>query len=115
MHPVCDASEIPSNDARSFICEGINLIVVNYRNTIHVYHNSCPHRSIPLEWQPNQFFDVEKTFLQCATHGALFKIDTGECIAGPCVGDQLTQIPHSLDANTISVDLSSLPPISTAD
>jgi nitrite reductase/ring-hydroxylating ferredoxin subunit len=46
-----------------------------------------------LEWQPNQFLDYEKQFIQCATHGALFGIDDGICIAGPCPGEQLEALP----------------------
>ncbi|MFW1677220.1 Rieske (2Fe-2S) protein [Pontibacter sp. JAM-7] len=110
MQPLCQLNDIPEDEARGFSCQGISLLAVKYRGGLYVYHNSCPHRSIPLEWQPDQFFDYEKTFLQCATHGALFKIDSGECISGPCVGDSLTAVTHAVTKGTIMVDLSQLLP-----
>ncbi|WP_415899980.1 Rieske (2Fe-2S) protein [Neptuniibacter sp. QD48_11] len=97
MTALCHIDEITEGQAKGFECEGKKLFAVKYRGELYVYENSCPHRSIPLEWQPDQFLDYDKTFIQCATHGALFKIDSGECISGPCVEDSLTAIPFTLD------------------
>ncbi len=35
----------------------------------------------------------------CAAHGALFDIATGRCVLGPCLGDALTPVPLTLQAN----------------
>ncbi|MDO6515235.1 MULTISPECIES: Rieske (2Fe-2S) protein [Neptuniibacter] len=105
MIKLCSYSDIPEGDAKGFEIQGKKLVALNYRNEIYIYENSCPHRSIPLEWQPDQFLDYEKTFIQCATHGALFKIDTGECIAGPCVEDQLNKIAFIRQGDDILIDL----------
>ncbi len=56
------------------------------------YLNICPHLGIELNWMPGRFMDSDNLFIQCATHGALFKPGDGECIAGPCQGDALTQL-----------------------
>lgn len=53
------------------------------------YLNRCPHLGIELNWMPGRFMDPDNLFLQCSTHGALFKPSNGECIAGPCQGDAL--------------------------
>lgn len=92
MFQLCRRDEIDEGCAKGIEVNGQKLIVANYRGQIQVFQNSCPHRSIPLEWMPDQFFDADKNFLQCATHGALFKPDTGECVFGPCVGDRLTVV-----------------------
>lgn len=105
MHKLCSYNEIPVGGAKGFEVNGKKIVVLNYRDNIYIYENSCPHRSIPLEWQPDQFLDYEKTFIQCATHGALFKIDTGTCIAGPCVDDTLNKIPFIQEGETILVEL----------
>ncbi|MEE8263379.1 MAG: Rieske (2Fe-2S) protein, partial [Gammaproteobacteria bacterium] len=42
-------------------------------------------------WVPDQFLDETGNLLQCATHGALFRIEDGFCVAGPCTGASLTQ------------------------
>jgi nitrite reductase/ring-hydroxylating ferredoxin subunit len=44
---------------------------------------------LPLEWQANQFLTSDKSLIQCASHGALFEIESGECITGPCQGQAL--------------------------
>ena len=33
----------------------------------------------------------------CATHGALFRIEDGHCLSGPCVGESLTPLPVSIE------------------
>lgn len=60
--------------------------------TPRAYLNRCPHMGIELNWMPGHFMDTDNLFLQCSTHGALFKPGDGECIAGPCQGDALTAL-----------------------
>lgn len=60
--------------------------------TPRAYLNRCPHMGIELNWMPGHFMDTNNLFLQCSTHGALFKPRDGECIAGPCQGDALTAL-----------------------
>ncbi|MDX2223079.1 MAG: Rieske 2Fe-2S domain-containing protein [Rhodospirillaceae bacterium] len=57
------------------------------------YVNSCPHVRLPLNWQDDVFFDVTRTYLLCANHGALFDVDTGRCVRGPCKGKFLRPFP----------------------
>ena len=67
--------------------------------------NSCPHTGVNLEWQEDTFLDLDKSFIQCSTHDALFDITSGECIFGPCVGDYLIPIQLSITDSMICVDL----------
>jgi len=76
---------IDINDQQSFV-------VVKKYGEIHAYINRCPHLGIRLEWQENKFLDSDGALIECSTHGALFEIDTGNCIVGPCRGDKLTPI-----------------------
>lgn len=55
--------------------------------------NVCPHAGRSLNWAPDQFLKDPEGHLICAAHGALFETDRGECIGGPCKGDQLTAVP----------------------
>ena len=34
--------------------------------------------------------------IQCANHGALFVIENGECVAGPCNGKALIALPFDI-------------------
>ena len=45
---------------------------------------------------PDQLLDAEGRHLVCATHGAVFRVEDGVCLAGPCVGDQLVPVPLAL-------------------
>ncbi|AZE19538.1 Rieske 2Fe-2S family protein [Pseudomonas chlororaphis subsp. aureofaciens] len=72
---------------------------------VYVYTNRCPHRGVALEWQPDQFLDPSASLIQCATHGALFLIENGECVAGPCAGQSLTAIPCREDSQGIWVQI----------
>lgn len=72
--------------------EPYGVFVVRRGAQVFAYLNRCPHRGIALEWVADQFLDTEQRLIQCATHGALFRIETGECIAGPCTGQRLTPV-----------------------
>ncbi|GJM05547.1 MAG: hypothetical protein DHS20C09_15430 [marine bacterium B5-7] len=72
----------------------VQYIIIYHQNKILSYLNRCPHTGVNLEWIPHQFLDRKKKFIQCATHGALFKIENGLCIHGPCVGDKLEEIEN---------------------
>lgn len=61
-------------------------------STPRAYLNQCPHMGVELNWKPGSFMDSDNLFLQCSTHGALFKPRDGECVAGPCQGDALTPL-----------------------
>ena len=67
------------------------------------YVNQCPHLGIELNWMPGRFMDADNLFIQCSTHGALFKPDTGECIAGPCQGDALATLDLRVNGDEIQV------------
>lgn len=101
MHTLCQLSDIPEPGAKGYEVEGRKLFAVRYRGEVYVYENSCPHRSIPLEWNPDQFLDYDKLYIQCATHGALFRIDTGVCISGPCVEDSLSPVAFQIEQESI--------------
>nr|WP_221800300.1 Rieske (2Fe-2S) protein [Oceanobacter mangrovi] len=89
MIPLCSLDELLPGTARGFELNDKPVLVVRQGSNLYAYHNSCPHRGIRLEWQPDQFLDIDNHFIQCSTHGALFNIHDGLCIAGPCVGDAL--------------------------
>ena len=55
--------------------------------------------------QPDQFLDPSNSLIQCATHGALFLIENGECVAGPCAGQSLTAIECREDTQGVWIDV----------
>jgi len=71
--------------------------------TPKAYLNQCPHMGVELNWIPGRFMDIDNLFIQCSTHGALFKPGDGECIAGPCQGDVLTALDLRETEGTLEV------------
>lgn len=66
--------------------------VVRHGGAVHGYLNRCAHVPVELDWQPGKFFDAERRYLICATHGAIYEPDTGRCVGGPCTGQRLTAL-----------------------
>ena len=79
----------------------IQCFLVYQNHHVFSYINRCPHTGVNLDWMPHQFLDNNNELIQCATHGALFTIDDGLCIRGPCVGDRLQKVENVIVNNDI--------------
>ena len=95
---LCRLDEIPDGGSRGFTLmrpdgRSLRVFAVRRGEGVVAYVNSCPHRGTPLDWRPDDFLDREGRHILCATHGAVFRIEDGVCIAGPCPGEQLTPLP----------------------
>ena len=84
-------------DAKGFVFgaggDRFELFVVRAEGRVFGYVNDCPHTHTPLDFQPDRFLNRERSLLLCSTHGALFRIDNGYCVRGPCAGRSLTSMP----------------------
>lgn len=98
---LCNKKDISNFNARGFSVEtaagNVELFVLKQEQSISGYLNNCPHVNVPLNWQPDEFMSLEATHIQCATHGALFSLDDGLCVSGPCRGQSLSSIPIEVD------------------
>jgi nitrite reductase/ring-hydroxylating ferredoxin subunit len=90
--PLCHINAIRDGESKGFYHQALNIIAVRKQQSLFLYLNSCPHLGVPLEWQADQFLNNDKSLIQCNTHGALFEIDSGQCISGPCHGTHLQAI-----------------------
>ncbi len=59
---------------------------IRFKGAVHAYLNRCTHVAMEMDYQPNRFFDDSGQWLLCATHGAAYRPDTGQCAGGPCRG-----------------------------
>ncbi|MDF3194915.1 Rieske (2Fe-2S) protein [Pseudomonas sp. 1928-m] len=105
MLRLCAPDELAEGQSRGFEIAEEKLFTVRKDGQLYAYRNRCPHRGIPLEWLPDQFLDASASLIQCATHGALFLIESGECVAGPCAGQSLQELAIREDEQGIWVDL----------
>jgi len=94
---VMHSDELGDPDARSFsVGDGdwpFSGFVVCRDGQLYAYANICPHRRHPLELEPHAFLVNNGSLIRCASHGALFIPETGECLAGPCTGHSLIALP----------------------
>ncbi|MFZ5835715.1 MAG: Rieske (2Fe-2S) protein [Pseudomonadota bacterium] len=105
--PLCRLDALSSDGAKGFLfgedVRRFDMFVVWRNGRLNAYVNDCPHAHTPLDYIPDRFFNLEKSHLLCGTHGALFRIEDGYCVAGPCKGRRLIPVPVHLDGDMICI------------
>ena len=93
--------EVPNHGSRGLTIEHdgleLKLLLVRHNERVYCYRNRCPHMGVNLDWVEHQFLDTSGELIQCATHGALFRIEDGECISGPCQGQKLVPVKIGIE------------------
>lgn len=69
----------------------VSGILVATPDGARAYRNVCPHVPIPLD-RGGEPLLTEEGFLACRNHGALFAVEDGFCVAGPCAGESLEPV-----------------------
>ena len=98
---LCHLDDILEGTSLAFERDDQAYVAIKKRGQVYLYRNRCPHIGIRLEWQQHQFLDTDKMLIQCANHGALFRIDNGLCVAGPCTGDRLEIVEFRINEKNI--------------
>jgi nitrite reductase/ring-hydroxylating ferredoxin subunit len=90
---ICPLHELADPGAKGFTMgEGdwpLRGFVVRRGGSVHAYVNHCPHAGFPLNWSPDAFLAPDAPLILCSMHGALFEVETGLCLSGPCDGLRL--------------------------
>ena len=103
---ICSVDDIPNRRASPFVLarreEGGEvrpwpIFILRWGKNVRAYENRCPHQDSHLDWERGEFLDSSGTRIQCGKHGALFDFGTGECVAGPCMGERLIPVPLVVD------------------
>lgn len=97
QQPVCRMDELPEYGSLELEVDGERCFAVRQGPDVFVYRNRCPHIGLPLNLMPHQFLDYDKRYIQCTSHGAMFDIKTGLCVAGPCQKQSLESIPCKVE------------------
>lgn len=71
--------------------------VVRLGDEVFGYVDRCPHTGLPLAPVPDRYLTRESDLILCGSHGALFRIGDGLCVAGPCAGRVLWRWPVRID------------------
>lgn len=93
---LCPAADIEDGESSGAVATILGrdrpLILVRQGDRVFGYVNSCPHIGAPLDFRPGSFLTLDKSMIQCANHGAQFRIDDGYCVSGPCGGASLAAV-----------------------
>jgi len=94
---LCRTEDIGEGEARGFGPVGgyrRRIIVLCKEGRLHAWLDACPHypQGTPMAWRSNAYLNGDGTHIACHSHGALFDIETGECVLGPCLGQGLTRV-----------------------
>jgi nitrite reductase/ring-hydroxylating ferredoxin subunit len=102
LYVICRANHIDPGHAKSFSLARLTdtgegrpfgiFIVRTSRDGFVGYVNVCPHDGSWLNFNSGEFFDDGRAHLKCGRHGALFDIQTGVCVEGPCQGAALQPV-----------------------
>ncbi|MBY9064498.1 Rieske (2Fe-2S) protein [Sphingomonas yunnanensis] len=86
---------IADGAARNFVLQlragRFHGFVVRRGDEVFGYVDRCPHAGLPLAQVLDDY--LVAGHVRCSWHGALFVVEDGVCIAGPCVGARLAVWP----------------------
>lgn len=96
---------IPDGTARNFVLQlragRFHGFVVRSGDTVHGYVDRCPHAGVPLAQRLDDYLTPTGDLIACSWHGALFRIEDGLCVGGPCLGERLIPWPVQVEAGDI--------------
>jgi nitrite reductase/ring-hydroxylating ferredoxin subunit len=67
------------------------------------YTNVCRHRALPLDLGARSPMSDDGRYLLCSQHGALYRLEDGKCVIGPCAGESLATVAVSEDGEALLV------------
>jgi nitrite reductase/ring-hydroxylating ferredoxin subunit len=96
---------IADGAARNYVLQiGANRFhgfVVRKGQAVFGYVDRCPHAGLPLAQQLDQYLTPDGGLIACSWHGAIFTVEEGTCVGGPCVGARLSPWPVAVSEGRI--------------
>ena len=96
---------IPDDTARNYVVQmragRFHGFVIRRGEHVHGYVDRCPHMGLPLAQVLDAYLTPAGDLIACSWHSALFRIDDGTCVGGPCTGARLTPWPVHVEQGSI--------------
>jgi nitrite reductase/ring-hydroxylating ferredoxin subunit len=91
---LCAVTDVSAGRATlTRLSQTLSVILLRLQDgTLTAYRNACPHMGIELDWDPARLLTKDARHLKCTGHHALFDVQTGTCVKGPCQGEILTRL-----------------------
>jgi nitrite reductase/ring-hydroxylating ferredoxin subunit len=102
---LCRLDDLDDPGARNFVLQigerRFHGFVVRQGEAVRGYVDRCPHLGLPLAHQLDRYLAPDGALIACSWHGALFRLDDGACVGGPCAGASLTPWPVRVRAGQV--------------
>lgn len=102
---IARVGELAPGQTKKFILQvdgrEVECFLLNYNGQLVAYVNRCRHVPMTMDWVDNQFLTEDGCYILCATHGAAYEPDTGECIFGPPCGKFLDRVPLTINEDCV--------------
>jgi nitrite reductase/ring-hydroxylating ferredoxin subunit len=102
---VAQVGELGPGQTKKFVVSvdgrEVECFLVNYDGRLFAYVNRCRHVPMTMDWVDNQFLTEDGRYILCATHGAAYEPETGECIFGPPCGKILDRVPLTVEGDWV--------------
>ena len=98
--PLCPLDDLQEGQALGFdpLQRGRDSVfALIHQGQPRIYRNSCPHLDVRLEYRKDRFLSADGQLIVCYAHGAQFLPESGECVYGPCLGQQLEALPWRVE------------------
>jgi nitrite reductase/ring-hydroxylating ferredoxin subunit len=90
-------TQIADGSARNYVLKigdaYFHGFIVRQSEQAFGYVDACPHAGLPLAQELDQYLTSTGDLIMCSWHGALFTINDGACVGGPCAGARLKVWP----------------------
>ncbi|URW74600.1 Rieske (2Fe-2S) protein [Sphingomonas donggukensis] len=89
--------QVADGKARNFVLQlragRFHGFVVRRGDGVVGYVDRCPHMQVPMAQRLDEYLTPDGSLIACSWHGALFRVEDGVCVGGPCAGQALTPWP----------------------
>jgi nitrite reductase/ring-hydroxylating ferredoxin subunit len=106
--PICKFADLPDPGSREFSIGGgdwpLRGFLVRKGDDVFAYVNRCPHAGHPLNFRPDEFLTQDRTLILCRSHGAMFEMNNGRCVGGPCAGQPLRALQVRIENELVILD-----------
>ncbi|MDB4837782.1 Rieske 2Fe-2S domain-containing protein [Marinomonas sp.] len=86
-----DAKTLSEGKAINIQVADLGFLITKQKGQIIAYKYLCPHQNKHLNGSEETSLDDAGDYAKCSHHGALFSLQDGRCITGPCQGSFLTK------------------------
>ncbi|MEH6592111.1 MAG: Rieske 2Fe-2S domain-containing protein [Halioglobus sp.] len=104
MSHIANFADLADNSTTALVIDQRPLLLMRKADELYIYENRCPHVADTLDPEGGSVASPDGLLIHCQRHGAEFLSHTGECVAGPCQGERLTPIAHTVANGDIYLD-----------